>query len=183
MSKKKVLNKSQIRNISIILITIVACAIIGFIYEEIFYRFEYSKWVKRGTSFGPWIPIYGLGSFFIITASDNMKNKTPLRVFFLGVALTTATELICGMMLDKIWGLRLWNYNTEMLNWGNIGGYICFRSIAFFSISSLFIVYYIKPFFENISKKYNTKKFDIYCICLGLTFILDTILSFFIKIF
>ena len=35
--------------------------IFGFIYEEIFYRFDLGEWVKRGTTFGPWIPIYGFG--------------------------------------------------------------------------------------------------------------------------
>ena len=37
----------------------------GFIYEEIFYRIDLGYFVKRGTTFGPWIPIYGFGSIFI----------------------------------------------------------------------------------------------------------------------
>ena len=39
--------------------------IFGFIYEEIFYRFDLGEWVKRGTTFGPWIPIYGFGCLLI----------------------------------------------------------------------------------------------------------------------
>ena len=40
--------------------------IFGFIYEEIFYRFDLGEWVKRGTTFGPWIPIYGFGGLIIL---------------------------------------------------------------------------------------------------------------------
>ena len=40
--------------------------IFGFIYEEIFYRFDLGEWVKRGTTFGPWIPIYGFGGIIML---------------------------------------------------------------------------------------------------------------------
>ena len=34
----------------------------------------------------------------------------------------------------------------EILSFGNIGGYICLRSVLFFGISGLFLVYAIIPF-------------------------------------
>ena len=35
--------------------------IFGFIYETLFYRIDLGYFVKRGTTYGPWIPIYGFG--------------------------------------------------------------------------------------------------------------------------
>ena len=41
-------------------------AFVGYIYEVIFYYFDMGKIINRGTTFGPWIPIYGFGTVFII---------------------------------------------------------------------------------------------------------------------
>ncbi len=41
-------------------------------------------------------------------------------------------EFIVGYLLLHISHIRLWDYNTEILNYGNIGGYICLRSVLFF---------------------------------------------------
>ena len=40
-------------------------AFVGYIYEVIFYYFDMGKIINRGTTFGPWIPIYGFGILFI----------------------------------------------------------------------------------------------------------------------
>ena len=56
--------------------------IFGFIYEEIFYRFDLGEWVKRGTTFGPWIPIYGFGGILMLGLTYKFK-KNPFLVFLL----------------------------------------------------------------------------------------------------
>ena len=35
--------------------------IFGFIYETLFYKIDLGYFVKRGTTYGPWIPIYAYG--------------------------------------------------------------------------------------------------------------------------
>ena len=50
-------------------------------------------------------------------------------------------------------GFRLWDYNNEILNFGNIGGYICLRSVLSFGIASLFLVYVVVPYLLRITKK------------------------------
>ena len=47
--------------ILIILLIFTFGGIFGFIYETFFYRIDLGYFVKRGTTFGPWIPIYGFG--------------------------------------------------------------------------------------------------------------------------
>ena len=63
-------------------------------------------------------------------------------------------------------GARYWNYNQEILNFGNIGGFVCFRSAFFFGISSLLLIYVIVPFCFNLAKKMNKKSFMIMSITL-----------------
>ena len=44
--------------------------IFGFLYEELFYYIDLGYLVKRGTTFGPWIPIYGVGAVLIVLSTS-----------------------------------------------------------------------------------------------------------------
>ena len=111
--------------------------VFGFIYEAIFYRFDLGEWVKRGTTFGPWIPIYGFGALIILGLTFKFR-KNPLLVFLFATIASGVLELVTGWVILKFFGVRLWDYNTEILNWGNINGFVCLRSVLFFGIDLFF---------------------------------------------
>ena len=50
-------------------------------------------------------------------------------------------------------------YNQEILNFGNIGGFVCLRSVMFFGLSALLLMYVIIPFLFFLAKKLNKKVF------------------------
>lgn len=149
--------------------------IFGFIYEEIFYLIDLGKLVKRGSTYGPWIPIYAFGTILIILISYKYKEK-PLIIFVLGMLISGILEFITGYILFHVFNLRLWDYNNEILNFGNIGGYICLRSILFFGISSLFLFYVALPIINKINNK-NNKIVNVISIVLFIIFIIDIIIS------
>ena len=63
-------------------------------------------------------------------------------------------EFGTGWVLYHFWdGLRLWDYNTEIWNWGNIGGYVCLRSVLFFALAGLLLVYVIFPVLCNLAER------------------------------
>ena len=70
-------------------------------------------------------------------------------------------------------GLRYWDYNTEILNFGNIQGFICLRSVLFFGLSALLLMYVIVPICFYIAKKLSKKKFLIISISLCSIVLLD----------
>ena len=88
-------------------------------------------------------------------------------------------------VLDKVFNTRLWDYNVEIWNWGNIGGYICARSILFFGASGLFLIYFLVPkvkkMREKIVGKYGVKAFNIPVIVISSVYILDFIINIIIK--
>ena len=136
MSSK--MNKKEEKLVLIIQIIIIS-AIFGFIYETIFYRIDLGYFVKRGNTIGPWLPIYATGGILIYLT--NIKNKDNLLKVFLTSSLVCGLlEFIVGYLLFHINNIRLWDYNTEILNYGNIGGFICFRSVLFFGISGVFLI-------------------------------------------
>ena len=54
-----------------------------------------------------------------------------------------------------------------------INGFICLRSVLFFGISALVLVYIIKPFCIKLAQNKNSKKFMIICLIIVSIFLLD----------
>ena len=59
-----------------------------------------------------------------------------------------------------IWnGTRYWDYNKEILNFGNIEGFVCLRSVLFFGVSALILTYMIVPFCIKLARGMSKKAF------------------------
>lgn len=167
---------SKIEEKYILMQIFVIGGIFGFLYEEIFYWFDLGYLTKRGTTYGPWIPIYAFGSIFITLLCSKYK-KNPLIVFMLGSIISGLLEFATGYILFHIFDTRLWDYNIEILNFGNIGGYICLRSILFFGVSSLLLIYGIIPLLKKSKEKINKTLTNKITTILFLMFIIDIIIS------
>lgn len=175
----KEMNKKEEKIVLIIQIILIS-AIFGFIYETIFYRIDLGYFVKRGYTIGPWLPIYATGGLLIYLS--NIKNKNNiLKIFINSAVMCGLLEFIVGYLLLHISHIRLWNYNTEILNYGNIGGYICLRSVLFFGISGVFLMNIVLPLITKIINKYQSKKTEYITIFLGGLFCIDFIVNYIIK--
>ena len=71
--------------------------------------------IKRGTTYGPWIPIYGFGALFITIVGYKFRNK-PLLVFLISSLVSGLLEFVTGYLLFHVSNIRLWDYNNEILN-------------------------------------------------------------------
>ncbi len=162
--------------IMILLLTFSICGIFGFIYETFFYKIDLGYFIKRGTTYGPWIPIYGFGGVFITLLTYKFRKK-PFVVFLLACIISGILEFTVGYLLFNIKGIRLWDYNTEIWNFGNIGGYICLRSIMFFGLSGLLLIYCIIPILKFLANRSKKSIFSVTSIILASLFILDIIIG------
>ena len=82
------------------------------------------------------------------------------EVFLLGFLGSGILEYFSGLGMYIIGnGFRCWNYNTEILNFGNINGFVCLRSVLFFGLSGLLLIYVIVPILFYLAKKMNKKVF------------------------
>lgn len=164
------------------LITVIA-GVFGFLYEFIFYYFNSGgkMFYWRGGNFLPWINIYAIGSLVICLFSYKHR-KHPLKVFIISVLATGILEYFSGLGMYIIGdGFRCWDYNTEILNFGNIGGFVCLRSVLFFGLSSLLLIYIIVPLCFYLAKKINKKYFLIISITLCSIILLDEIYNLLIA--
>lgn len=170
------------RVVGITSLIIVISGIIGWVYEFIFYYFDQgmNQFYMQGGNFLPWINIYAIGACIIMLLTYKHKDK-PFLVFLLSFLSTGLLEFFSGFILYKLFGVRYWDYNIEILNFGNIGGFICLRSVLLFGISGLFLIYKILPFCTKLSYKLNKKKFLIISVGICSLFLLDELYNLIIA--
>ena len=184
---KKYINEDikfdKITMISIICLMIVIAGIFGFVYEFIFYYMNsgFKTFYYRGGNFLPWINIYAIGAIFIYLLTYKYRENF-IKVFLLSTIICGVLEYISGYVMYNFFdGFRCWDYNTEILNFGNIGGFICLRSVLFFGISSLLLIYVIVPLIYYLASIMNKKLFIIISITLFSIFMLDEIYNLLIA--
>jgi len=161
-------NFDKLTKFGIIALIIVIAGVFGWIYEFIFYYFNsgMKEFYFRGGNFLPWINIYATGSVLILLLTYKYRKK-PLKIFLFSILISGLVEFIGGWMLYTFGnGFRCWDYNSEILNFGNIGGFVCLRSVLFFGISSLLLMYGIVPFCFYLAKKIDKRTFLIICFTL-----------------
>lgn len=163
--------------IGFFLLIMVICGIIGFLYETIYFFIKEGHFVKRGTTYGPWIPIYAYGA--LINLLLLYKFKDNKIIMFISSSLLSGTlECIVGFFIHKFGHKRIWNYKKQFLN---IGGYTCIKSIVLFGIGSLFLVYFLVPKVIKFIKKLDKKLFFLISYIPGILFIIDFIVSNIVK--
>ncbi len=172
MYNKVVLSKKSW--IAMIFAVLFSSGIFGFVYETIFYIFNNGALTRRGTCFGPWIEIYCFGGLAILLFCYKLR-KRPWLVFLLSGAICTALEYAAGYGMYISGAPRTWDYNTEILNFGNVNGFICLRATLVFAAAGLLLIYIIIPLHLRILRKIGEKKFFIIMVTIGLICLADIV--------
>lgn len=167
---------SPLKTIEIYLTIFMFGSIFGWIYEEIFYFFANGcHFVLRGEFLGPWLPVYGAGAVFMALIIERLRNH-PLLVFLASAAICGVVEYFTGYFLyHYMGGQKLWDYNTEPLNFGNIDGYVCLRSVLFFGVSGVMLIYVVNPAIRHFAMKLKPRTFALIAFVPVILFILGII--------
>lgn len=155
-------------------------SILGFLLETFFYLiFNWEG--NSGYLFGPWTPIYGLGSIIIIFIYDFLKRKIKgnflkFILFFISVCIILSIiELIGGYLIEGIFHEVFWDYSDHHFN---IGKYASLEMSLVWGIASLVFIYLFRPIIDKYI--YYIPKFIDYILIL--LFIIDNIVTIFIKL-
>lgn len=162
---------------------VVVTGIFGFLYEFVFYFFNggMKEFYWRGGNFLPWINIYAIGSIIIYILTYKHRKK-PLRIFLTSFISCGILEYIAGLGMYIIGnGMRCWDYNSEILNFGNIHGFVCLRSVTFFGLSSLLLMYVVVPICFYLARRMNKKLFLTITITLCSIILIDEIYNLLIA--
>jgi len=155
-------------------------AFIGWVYEMIFYRIDLGYFIKRGHGFGPWLPIYAFGALGLILIVIRKKIH-PALLFVLSVIGSGIIEYVTGWVLYNLMGVRLWDYNTEIWNWGNIDGFVCARSVLIFGVFGSVYGALVIPRFMEFIKRVSARPLVIFSSVLAAVEGADVIYGYIIK--
>ena len=162
--------------IGIVFLVVVISGVFGWVYEFIFYWINggFDKFYWRGGNFLPWINIYAYGSLIIWFLTYKLRKK-PLLVFIISFVSTGILEFFAGLGVYLITGLKYWDYDTEILGFGSIYGFVCLRSVAVFGLMGLLLVYGILPGIYYLAVKLPKKVFMVTAVILFAVFLGDDI--------
>lgn len=161
----------------ILMLTAVFAGFFGWIYEFIFYYFDAGtgEFYLQGGNFLPWINIYAVGAILIVLFCYRLR-KWPLLVFLVSFLVTGILEYVSGWLVYTIGnGARYWDYNIEILNFGNIDGFVCLRSVLVFGLSALMLIYLIVPMFIRLAQKMTKRAFLTLAVSLFAIMMIDEI--------
>lgn len=144
-------------------------AIIGWIWEVIVFLFTEGEFINRGTTYGPWLPIYGFGGLIILVVLKRLREK-PFLLFLATSFVCGTIEYLTGWVLETFSGHQYWNYSGYFLN---IQGRVCLEGLLVFGIAGLAATYIIAPALDDLYKKIPQRIKVIICVVLICLFIAD----------
>lgn len=143
--------------------------LIGWILEVVFFAVTTGKFVNRGFLNGPICPIYGVGAMIVVMCLLPLKGHFIL-LYICSVIITSVLEFATGMVLEKVYHVRWWDYSEHPFN---IKGHICLGFSLMWGVACLVLMYVIHPPISALVTKLNdTLELVIVCV-LGAALISD----------
>ena len=123
----------------------------GWCLEVVYAAIGRKEFVNRGLLNGMLCPVYGVSMVFMLVFMDSLREEW--FYLFLGcMVVGTVTELLTGLLLEKVFHLRLWNYSGKKFQ---AGGYICLAAAMVWGGLGILVIKFINPLLmavlENIS--------------------------------
>ena len=131
---------------------------------------------------GYWTPVYGFGTIIILIIHkildkyiSNKKTFVKIIILFFTCLITLSLiEALGGYLIKWIFNKSMWDYSNHSFN---IGKYASIEMGLVWGISSIILIYILKPFLD----KFINKIPKIFTIILIIIFLLDSFYTVFIK--
>ena len=146
---------------------------LGWSCEVVFAAVKQRKFINRGFLNGPICPIYGFGVVSVVILMFKYRNNTML-LLLLSVVLVTFLEWLTGLMLEKMFHHRWWDYSGLPFN---IKGYVCPQFSIIWGFACLIIVKYVHPSVLKIIRWVHDAFVVPIIICVCVTFIADIVVT------
>lgn len=147
---------------------------IGWIIEVIDIFITTKKLVNRGFLIGPYCPIYGYGSLFIIYFLSSYTDS-PIILFVMTIAICSVLEYSTSYIMEKIFKARWWDYSDQKFN---INGRICLETMVPFGIGGCILLYVANPFITHYLSLIPGQMLTVMAILLFTIFLVDNLVSF-----
>lgn len=160
-------------NLSELITYFVIYSFLGWTMESIFRSIAEKKIINTGFLRGPFCPIYGIGAIIMLLFLKRFENN-PILLGIIAVIVLTAWEYIVGVLLEKIFHTKYWDYSDHKFHFQ---GRICLTNSIYWGFLGVIFVKYIHPFIENIIGKIDKTLLQYIIAILFIIFLIDTVTS------
>ena len=99
------------------------------------------RFVNRGFLNGPICPIYGFGVIGVVVLLEPFESNLAL-LFAGSLVVTTLIEFITGLVLERVFHAKWWDYTDKPLN---IMGYVCLPFSLMWGAACVVVIRFIHP--------------------------------------
>lgn len=140
---------------------------LGWVYESLFYTFQFKRPVNTGFLHGCICPIYGLACIANVVVLGNVRNNA--LIFIISMLMISVIEYVVSYTLEYIFDKRWWDYSDWPLN---LNGRISIISSLGFGTMSLIQIKLIHPLVSDVvmAIPINTIKIIILLFCIAILF-------------
>lgn len=148
-------------------------SVLGWIMESTVRTICEKKLINTGFLNGPCCPIYGIGAIIMLLFLGRFEDN-PILLFLLSVIILTLWEYVVGVLLEKIFKTKYWDYSKQKFNFQ---GRICLVNSICWGILGLIFIKILHPFVQNVLSKVDESIIFYTIILFTIIFIIDTIIS------
>ena len=121
-------------------------SISGWVGESIMESVVRRRFVNKGFFRGPYVPVHGIGAFAVYILCTPLKPY-PVLVFLVGTAACTLIEYIAAIILEKVFFIRGWDYETyPFTKWCHYKRRVALTTSLFFGLVVLAVLYFYWDF-------------------------------------
>lgn len=149
-------------------------SILGYIVEISYCSIVEKKVTfNRGFLIGPYLPIYG--SSLVLMYIFLVKYENDLvGLFIMSAVLCSVIEFFTGLILEKIFKVRWWDYSNLKFN---LDGRICLNNSLLFGLGGVIIIRFVNPHILRFVDAFSSTTLITIALILLIIFITDLIIS------
>jgi uncharacterized membrane protein len=142
---------------------------VGWVWECGIAFAESGMFVNRGTLYGPWVPIYGIGGLAVVVALGRLSPR-PLLCFLAAVVLCGVIEYVSATLIWNLYHVRYWDYSGFFFN---IQGRVCLEGLLAFGVLGMVGLYVLAPLTDELLLKLPLRLRRVLCALLLASFGID----------
>lgn len=145
---------------------------LGWCLESVYKTILEKKPVNSGFLYGPFCPIYGFGAIIMLLLLQKLTNI--FIIFIVCSIVLTIWEYIVGVLLEKIFKTKYWDYSDLKFN---INGRICLKNSIYWGMLGVIFTMLIHPEIKSLVELIPNKTLFYIDIIVYIVFFTDVIIS------
>ena len=151
----------------------------GWCMEVILKYRQYHRFINRGFLTGPLCPIYGCGAVLITVVVGSLASVESglVMTFALSFVICGVVEYFTGLILEKIFHARWWDYSQKPMN---LHGRVWIGNLLLFGVAGVGIMHILNPVLYKFLGLFSLRTREVVMTILLVILAADFVVSYFV---